>query len=99
MLVDNLDAGTFDIYRLPSNVPHCAFSLDPTGPKKPAFAEDGAMVKQCAFAEGGEVAVCGSDRNLVQTVDVSTGKILQPLVTSQGEVLPSSLPSSAHSLL
>ena len=99
MLVNNLNAGTFDIYCLPSNAIHRAFSLDPMGLKKPTFVEDSAMVKQCAFAEAREVAICRSDRNLVQTVNIATGKILQPLVTNQGEASLVSHPPSTHYLL
>lgn len=76
LLVDNLTTGMFDAYRFPASTPCTTFSLSSTR----------RFTKQCVFAEGGKVAICGSDNGRVQVVDVSSGECLQslPLGTGQG---------------
>jgi len=69
LLVDNLTAKNFDVYRLPDNVP---FTFLP-------FSSARRFPKQCIFSEGARVAVCGSDNNNVYVVDVTTSECIQTL--------------------
>lgn len=74
LLVDNLTTGTFDAYRFPASTPCTTFSLTSTR----------RFAKQCVFAEGGKVAVCGSDNSRVHVVDVTSGECLQSLSLGTG---------------
>lgn len=75
LLIDNLSTGTFDIYRFPASVPSLSFSLKSTR----------CFTKQCFFAEGGNIAICGSDHAQVFIMDTATGEYLQALQSDVGE--------------
>lgn len=75
LLIDNLSTGTFNIYRFPASVPSLSFSLKSTR----------CFTKQCFFAEGGKVAICGSDHAQVHIMDTTTGEHLQALQSDVGE--------------
>ncbi|KAG6825432.1 hypothetical protein H0H92_003719 [Tricholoma furcatifolium] len=69
LFVDNLSNNSFDFYRFP------AASLE----NSIASHSTNLIVKGVAFAEGGRVAVCGSDRHFTQIVDLATHKVQQRL--------------------
>jgi hypothetical protein len=76
LLVDNLSTGTFNIYYFPATIPSSSFSARSTR----------CFAKQGVFAEGGKVAICGSDQGWVNVVDVMTSERLQCLRSDVGEL-------------
>lgn len=74
LVVDNLTTRTFDFYTFPSSTPSSSFSLNSIR----------RFAKQCIFAEGGTIAIVGSDRGLVHMVDIATNKCLDPLRFDKG---------------
>lgn len=74
LLVDNLTTGIFDTYRFPASTPSISF----------AWGSTRRFTKQGIFAEGGKVAICGSDSGKVQVTDVTTGEVVQSLMLGSG---------------
>ncbi|KAG6835247.1 hypothetical protein H0H93_003556, partial [Arthromyces matolae] len=72
MLLDNLTTKEFNICRFPSCV------LETSIPSK----SNDRIVKGIVFAEDGKFAICGSDRQLVQVINLATHEVWQELSTT-----------------
>ncbi|KNZ79438.1 hypothetical protein J132_09973 [Termitomyces sp. J132] len=71
LLVDNLTTNSFDLYRFPTG------NLVTSIPSKAVER----FVKGIVFAEGGKIAICGSDQQFVQIIDLTSQRRCQDLIS------------------
>ena len=76
LLVDALaSTGRVDVYRFPEDTPFTSL---------PSTESQRHSVRQCHFAEGGKVAVCGAKNNKVHVFDIATWACMQSLSSPKG---------------
>lgn len=75
LLIDNLTTNDFDLYRFPSG------TFLSSIPSKAAER----FVKGVVFAERGKIAVCGSDQQFAQIIDLTSKRQCQELISGNRE--------------